>query len=163
MDCTPLASTVDNGTHWPVVLVSVVLALACVIIHYETLSVIIRVFSRRKLHVRLALPLAVYVMLVAHLVEILLYAAGYTALLAWGGPGVGSLAGSYDAGLADTFYFSSAVYTTVGFGDITPQGPLRLLAGTEALVGLVMITWSASFSFIAMQYYWKAKGHDETL
>ena len=47
----------------------------------------------------------------------------------------------------------------MGFGDITPEGPLRLLVGTEALVGLVLITWSASFSFIAMQYYWKAEGH----
>mgnify|MGYP001952893306 CR=1 FL=1 len=159
MDSTFLANTADNSMHWPVVMASVVLALACVVIHYETLSVIIRVFAKRRLHVRLALPLAVYVMLVAHLVEILLYAAGYTALLAWGSPGVGSLEGSYEPGLADTFYFSSAVYTTVGFGDITPEGPLRLLVGTEALVGLVLITWSASFSFIAMQWYWKAEGH----
>ena len=162
MDCTFLASTTDNSMHWPVVVAAIVLALACVVIHYETLSVIIRVFAKRRLHVRIALPLAVYVMLIAHLVEILLYAAGYSALLAWSSPGAGSLAGSHDSGFADTFYFSSAVYTTVGFGDITPEGPLRLLAGTEALVGLVMITWSASFSFIAMQFYWKAKGHGET-
>lgn len=161
MDCTALASMTNNGLHWPVMVASVVLALACVVIHYETLGLIIRVFARRRFHVRLALPLAVYVMLLAHLVEILLYAAGYTVLVAWGSPGVGALEGSYEPGLADAFYFSSSVYTTVGFGDITPEGPLRLLAGTEALVGLVMITWSASFSFIAMQYYWKAKGHGE--
>jgi len=159
MNCTPLATTADNGLHWPVVVAAIVLALSCVVIHYETLSMIIRLFAKRRLHVRLALPLAVYVMLLAHVVEILLYALGYSVLIAYGPPGVGALEGSYEPGLADTFYFSSSVYTTVGFGDITPEGPLRLLAGTEALVGLVMITWSASFSFIAMQIYWKAKGH----
>ena len=43
------------------------------------------------------------------------------------------------------------MYTTVGFGDIAPLGPVRLLVGIEALAGLVLITWSASFTFLIMQ------------
>jgi hypothetical protein len=31
---------------------------------------------------------------------------------------------------------------------------VRILAGMEALVGLVLITWSASFTFLKMQIYW---------
>ena len=43
----------------------------------------------------------------------------------------------------------------MGFGDITPEGPLRLLTAAEALVGLVLITWSASFTFLIMQHTWQ--------
>lgn len=46
------------------------------------------------------------------------------------------------------------VYTTVGFGDLIPIGPIRLMAGVEALTGLVMITWSASYTFLEMQRDW---------
>jgi hypothetical protein len=31
---------------------------------------------------------------------------------------------------------------------------VRFLAGMEALSGFVLITWSASFTFLEMQRYW---------
>ena len=43
---------------------------------------------------------------------------------------------------------SAVTFTPVGYGDITPGGPIRVLAGTEALLGLMFITWSASFSYL---------------
>ena len=46
-------------------------------------------------------------------------------------------------------------YTTVGFGDVSPVGSIRLLAGTCALTGFVMITWSASFLFLEMERFWR--------
>jgi hypothetical protein len=46
-------------------------------------------------------------------------------------------------------------YTTVGFGDVSPVGPIRFLAGTSALTGFVMITWSASFTFLEMERFWR--------
>jgi len=52
-------------------------------------------------------------------------------------------------------YFSAVTYSTVGFGDVIPTGPLRFLVGTEALTGFVLITWSASFTYLEMQRYWK--------
>jgi len=51
-------------------------------------------------------------------------------------------------------YFSFTVYTTVGFGDIYPQGELRFLTGIESLTGLVLITWTASFLYVKMTRYW---------
>ena len=44
---------------------------------------------------------------------------------------------------------------TVGFGDIVPTGPLRLLAGMEALTGFVLITWTASFLYLEMNRLWR--------
>ncbi|RZA02340.1 MAG: two pore domain potassium channel family protein, partial [Moraxellaceae bacterium] len=47
-------------------------------------------------------------------------------------------------------------FTTLGLGDITPVGAIRFLAGTEALTGFVLVTWSASFTFVEMQRFWKS-------
>jgi uncharacterized membrane protein len=36
-----------------------------------------------------------------------------------------------------------------------PVGAIRILAGVEALTGLVLVAWSASFAFLQMQRHWK--------
>ena len=59
-----------------------------------------------------------------------------------------------DANLFDCVYFSASVYTTVGFCDIVPIGPIRTMSGTEGITGLVMITWSASFALMEMLKNW---------
>ena len=88
----------------------------------------------------------------AHIVEIWLFAFAYYYLI--NGGNAGSLAGNFDGSLNDCFYFSVSTYTTVGYGDIAPFGHVRFLAGLEALTGLVLITWTASFLFIEMQKFW---------
>jgi hypothetical protein len=50
---------------------------------------------------------------------------------------------------------SFVTYTTVGYGDLVAGGYLRYLTGVEALTGLILITWSASFLFIEMGKYWR--------
>jgi hypothetical protein len=55
----------------------------------------------------------------------------------------------------DAVYFSGAVYTSLGFGDIVPTGPGRMLAVSESVVGLVLIAWTASFTYFLMQKYWE--------
>lgn len=44
-------------------------------------------------------------------------------------------------------YFSIVTYTTVGYGDLVPPERWRLLAGVEALTGLLMAGWSTAFFF----------------
>ena len=41
-----------------------------------------------------------------------------------------------------------------GFGDVYPVGQMRLLAGIEALTGLLMISWTASFTYLEMGRHW---------
>ena len=53
------------------------------------------------------------------------------------------------------FYYYALVYTTLGFGRIIPLGPAKILTAMEALIGLGFITWSASFTFLEMQRYWR--------
>jgi len=71
----------------------------------------------------------------------------------------GALVGIAFENFADYVYYSTMVFTTVGFGDIVPSGPIRFMSGMEALTGLVMITWSASYTFLEMQRDWPSDRH----
>ena len=51
----------------------------------------------------------------------------------------------------EALYFSVVCYSSLGFGDLVPHGRLRLLAGTEALTGLLAVAWTASVGFIVLQ------------
>ena len=47
-----------------------------------------------------------------------------------------------------TIYLSISNYTTLGVGDVFAIGPMRIVSAIEALIGLVLIGWSASFSIL---------------
>ena len=70
----------------------------------------------------------------------------------WHG-GLGDLKGDHKLEVLDYVYFSSMTYTTVGYGDLFPSGPLRFIAAMEALLGLMLITWSASFTYLELQRF----------
>lgn len=61
------------------------------------------------------------------------------------------------SGLADfgeAVYFSFVTFTTLGYGDITLQGPERMLTGIESLNGVLLIGWSTALSFAVIQRVW---------
>ena len=94
----------------------------------------------------------VFVIIVAHLAEIVLYAAIYA--LAAEVLGIGSFGGVAVSAPLDFLYFSIVTYTSLGLGDVYPGGHLRFIAGVEALNGLLLIAWSASFIYLAMGRLW---------
>jgi hypothetical protein len=72
-------------------------------------------------------------------------------------PGSGAIAGAHPAGLLDAVYLSATTFSTLGFGDLAPVGPVRFITGTEAVSGFILITWSASFLFLEMQQHWRPR------
>lgn len=158
-----LADTSSNtNLHWAVLLVAAVTTLLCVGVHYETIRMLVRMTHKREIRrVRPVLILVVMLLFTAHLVEASLFAGAYHLLFAMHDEAIGQLVGPYNASAGDTLYFSLSVYTTVGFGDIAPLGPIRLLVGVEALAGLVLITWSASFTFLIMQRIFARDFHSD--
>ena len=106
-------------------------------------------------HRRIGMLLVMFGLLVAHMIEIWIFALGYW-IVGSEGLGFGHIIGFERPGAFDYMYWSSMVYTTVGFGDVIPVGAIRMLAAAEALTGLALITWSASFTFLAMQRFWPA-------
>ena len=134
--------------------VTTVLVLICVGIHYECL----RFISERVAGIpgppRLRLLAVMIGVFIAHTLEVWVFAIGYFALD--GRLGVGSLGGELSFGFKDCLYFSSVTYTSLGLGDVYPLGEMRLVAGVEALCGLLMIAWTASFTYLSMVKFWEA-------
>ncbi len=69
-----------------------------------------------------------------HLVEITAWAAFYVLRQAM-------------PDLATALYFSTATYTTVGYGDVVLPPEWRRLSGVEALTGILLGGWSTGFFF----------------
>ncbi|MCO1333742.1 potassium channel family protein [Microbulbifer sp. OS29] len=133
-------------------MVNSIVVATVVLIHHEALSALARIGHWLPLKRNLAIVMGVFGALVAHVAEIWLFAYSYYFMV--NSPYFGTLVGNFDGSLIDCAYFSFTTYTSLGFGDIEPQGHLRFTAGLEALTGLVMITWTASFMFLKMQRYW---------
>ena len=123
-----------------------------VVIHYEFLYRLTLLMPSMNIKHRQRIVLGVFVALVAHTVEVIIFAIAYYTLNRV--DGWGSFRGNFDGSLADCVYYSFTTYTTLGFGDIEPFGGIRFLSGVESLTGLVLITWTASFLYIEMRQYW---------
>lgn len=132
-------------------LINTAVVMSCVFIHYGFLAGIS--YQLDKLPPRRLYLLAhVFSGLIAHILEIFVFAVAYFFQLKY--LQVGSLEGDFNGSFLDCFYFSFTSYTSLGFGDIEPEGWLRFTAGIEALLGLMMITWTASLLYLAMQQQW---------
>ncbi|MXX94381.1 MAG: two pore domain potassium channel family protein [Gammaproteobacteria bacterium] len=116
-------------------------ALAAIWIH---LSVISLVLSR----VKNVLWLTTLILL-AHVIEVKLYACVYFVLTHVGGFGevLNATTGARVEDWGTFTYYSYAVYTTLGFGDLVPVGLIRILTGIESVVGLALIAWTATFTY----------------
>lgn len=143
--------------------VAVALIGGCFLIHLWVLERLGRWVYRRKDELRHPLPIILTTIFLAHLVEVVLYALGLS-LLDWAGEGelTGAIVGG-SGWFADHFYFSIASYTTLGIGDILPHGNIRIVAGLEALNGLVLVAWSASFTYLIMERLWGRRGPGDGL
>jgi hypothetical protein len=76
--------------------------------------------------------IVVFGVFVLHTIEIWLYAGLYRAL---------GETGSFEEAL----YFSTATFTTVGFGDVVLTPRWRLLSAIEGANGMILMAWSTAF------------------
>ena len=123
------------------------------VIHYEVLGALTASLPAIGGSSRAKLLVVILSTFGAHAAEILLYAATVYLLSRY--TNLGSLGGPAGSSFSATIYFSAETYTSLGYGDLVPTGDLRMLAGVEALNGLLLIGWSASYTYIAMERYWR--------
>jgi hypothetical protein len=95
---------------------------------------------------------AIFGVLAAHVTEIWIFGVAYVLLRI--SPAFGTAQG-IGPSLLDYVYISAMTFTTVGMSDAYLTGPIRFVCGNEALTGLVLITWSASFTFLEMERFWR--------
>lgn len=135
-----------------VFIVNLFVIAVAVMIHYEFLYRFTLLMPRLKIRHRFRIVFGVFGALTAHAIEVWIFA--FSFLLMHRSDGWGHLEGNFDGSLLDCVYFSFTTYTTLGFGDVEPQGDLRFLTGLESLTGLLLITWTASFLYLEMARYW---------
>jgi len=87
-----------------------------------------------------------WVMVLLHVMQILLWACFYV----WEG---------CMPDLLTSFYFSSATYTTVGYGDVVLPQTWRNMAGAEALTGILMVGLSTGFFFLVLSRVFSVRHH----
>jgi len=125
------------------------------VIHYEVLRLAHAGLPILSIPKRTKVLVVIFAAFIAHALEIAVYGVTVFALVNYFH--LGRLTGTAGFSFLNCLYFSAETYTSLGFGDLTPTGPVRLLAGVEALNGLLLIGWSASFTYIAMERFWNAE------
>lgn len=141
---------------FPAVLACFLTVILCVYVHLTTLRLLNdRVMPRFQRHSRTAVGLMVLVALVAHLLEIWIFSV---AILVVGSLSDTQFAEELQLDGFDAFYYSAVSYTSMG-AEPLHESSLRILTAIEALTGLILITWTASFIFLVMQRTWEGQQH----
>lgn len=130
----------------------VVLVIVTIMMLYETLRLTSNHLAELPLPPRARIIVVVLAAFTGHTAAVWTYAFAYWALAVQ--LKIGSFSGLPVENFLDCLYFSVVTYTSLGFGDQVPVSHARLLAGVEALNGLILIGWSASFTYLAMERYW---------
>lgn len=126
----------------------------CVLLHYEGLYRMecrFRAGSNRA--GRRQMLFAILGVQTLHMVQICIFGMAWWVLLQL--PDSGSIAGTSHLQWHGALFLSVLAFTSLGFDAWVPIGAIRILAGVEALTGLVLVAWSASFAFLQMLRHWK--------
>ncbi len=143
----------DLNSYVVVSVSAMAIVIGCVLLHYESLSRLTGGLKRIHIRPRPRILVMIFSILMIHVVEIWIFGLGYWALT--GDPAHGALVASHRVGLLDCVYYSAVCFTTLGLGDVTPIGNIRLLTGLESLTGFVLIGWSVSFTYLEMDRFWR--------
>lgn len=149
-----ITTALASSAHWLMILLTLFTTMLTVSIHYGCLNKLNRQLPKLGIAPRHRVLLTITVVLFAHVIEIWVFGSAYW--LASHNPDLGTLSNAANPNILECIYFAASTFTTVGYGDIAPLGPIRFLAGTEALVGFVLITWSASYTYLEMQRDWSS-------
>lgn len=139
---------------------AVALVALCILVHYEALRVASTVLPRLTIRPRARILFVMGAAFLAHSLEVWIFGVAYWLIAH--SLAIGDIAGKVTGTFPEYIYFSTVSYTSLGLGDLYPTGALRLLTGVEALLGLAMIAWTGSFTYLAMERFWtlhRGRGH----
>lgn len=132
-------------------LMSVSLMAVCIVIHSAGVVAALRRLRRHAPSSRfwpvvwLFIVIAAWIV-VLHLSEISVWALFYAGTKAM-------------PDLQSALYFSVVTYTTTGYGDLVLPKEWRLLAGVEALTGILMCGWSTAFFLTVGGRLYESRDH----
>lgn len=142
------------GQHALVLVVALVATALSVLIHYRGLHALAKRYEvREPRRDSRAMLTIIFALLGLHLLEVACYGLAFWGLSMV--PEAGFVHGTHGMDtLFDAMYLSATTYTTLGIGDLAPVGAIRIISGLESLVRLLLIAWSASFTYLEMARLW---------
>ncbi len=135
----------------PAGLISIALIVLCVMIFFESLAHTWARLHRLQGRLRMQILLTTFVIFAAHTLCIWLFGGAYYMLEHV--TELGRLHGNHDQDFLSYVYFSATTYSSLGFGDVYPEGWLRMIAAAEVIMGLLLIGWSVTFTYLVTQEY----------
>lgn len=135
--------------------ISVFMVVLTALMYYEILRFSWARLPQLKIAPRARIIYIILTIFTGHTFAIWLYGFVYWLMAQYD---LGSLGGDIDNSFFAYIYYSAATYSSLGLGDIFPQGHMRFLTGVEVLNGLVLIGWSVSFTYLAMERFWNLHG-----
>ena len=143
----------SSAEHYSLALLcAALLTVTVVAIHYEALRLFFALHPKRWSG-RVNIGVLIVCIILVHCLEAMVFAAAFW--LCDHGLGLGGLTGSREITPVVYVYFALETYTTQSIGDIYPIGASRLIASIEPLVGLILIGWSTSFTYVMMRRDWQ--------
>lgn len=136
-----------------ITLITTLAAILSIGLHFTALLITTRILAKFHGIHPVSIVFSLLLAVIAHLMEIFIFAGALEfmykqQLITF------SIA---DPTFLDIFYFSGTTYTTVGYGDIVLIGAGRTISVVESLMGLVLIAWTASFTYYEMNRKWTKK------
>ncbi|MDF1757537.1 MAG: ion channel [Legionellaceae bacterium] len=141
------------GHYIEVVIITIIIAFATMHMFYEILHLLLKVIAKKQLSTRQLLSTLWIGVFFAHAVSILLYSAVYWFSV--NNLGYPNLEGIGINDFSSYLYYSASTYASLGIGDIYPRGILRFVSSVEVITGLTLISWSAMFTYFAVQTMWE--------
>ena len=133
-----------------IVLITTLAVAMAIGLHYSALLTITRILSHLHGTHPASVVLALFLAVIAHLLEILIFAVAWQCMYS-----MSLITFSIESPtFLDIVYFSGTTYTTIGYGDIVLTGHGRIMTVVEGVMGLVLIAWTASFTYFEMNRKW---------
>jgi hypothetical protein len=131
--------------------ISAALILVSCAIFYEVLAHVWVNLPRLEGRPRTQIIFTILATFFAHTVAVWIFGLTYYALDQYFH--FGTLGGTITHELIEYVYFSAVSYSSLGLGDVYPTGGLQLLVGVEAILGLILIGWSVTFTYLVTEKY----------
>ena len=128
---------------------------ATIAVFYECLCFTSKYIHKKRLSPRSTMFTTITVAFFAHALSIIIYACIYWILIHHFN--FSGIEGNIENHFPTYLYFSATTYSSLGIGDVFPIESLRFLAGIQAINGLILITWSAAFSYTKIQKVHEAR------
>ncbi len=131
--------------------ISLGLILSSCAVFYEVLAHVWVNLPRLDGRPRTQIVCTILATFVGHTIAVWIFGLSYYALDKYFD--FGTLGGNISHELLEYVYFSAVSYSSLGLGDVYPTGGLQLLVGVEAILGLILIGWSVTFTYLVTEKY----------